>query len=130
MRTVLVERHLLNARRYSSAANLDLQLASLARRHDRHISGADWNVQRRTHRPAPHLSTRLTIHEHRITGARKRPLLGAESDELSRESLLFLAHERIASDEFAFLQLYEPAEVGFEGSDCVVDVGEYAGRVR
>ena len=45
-----------------------------------------------------------------------------ESDQLARDALLLLLRKRVAADEIAFVELDDPAEVGFERRDGGVDL--------
>src|SRR5512141_745183 len=122
MRAVLVEGRLLYHAGYALSANLDLEPGTRGRAFRRNVCCADGNVQRRAHRPAPHLPTRRTIHENRIPVPGKRALTGGKTDELSLDAILFLANEGVAPHEVAFLQLDEPLKICLERRDGVVDI--------
>ena len=49
-------------------------------------------------------------------------VIGDEADELARDATLLLPDERVASDELALGELYEPAEVRLERRRRIVDV--------
>src|SRR5687767_10143216 len=92
---VFVERHLLHGGGDALAADLDLEQRSFGGRFGWEIRGADRNSQRRAHRSASDLATRLPGSEHGITVARERALGRRESNQPARESLLLLTHERV-----------------------------------
>src|SRR5688572_18353391 len=118
---VLVERRLHDRGADPLATNVDLELRPFLRAGQREIGSADRLAQGWTHRATAHLTGLLSLVEHGMPVSRDgSAVVHREADETTREPLLLLLQQRVASHEVALVQLREPAKVGFERRHGVV----------
>src|SRR5512133_2849468 len=122
MASVLPERHLRDRRRHALAALVDLDVVPHHRVRGGHIARANRETARRAHRAAADVAAWSTVHEDRIAVPRERLVGDGEAHELLRHAGRLLLLERRLAHEIALLELHQPAEVGLERRDRVVNV--------
>src|SRR5258708_1095853 len=78
------------------------------------ITESDVLVQGRRRSAAGHPTSRCSIDVHFITIAADATAFHFESNQIARDALLLLLHQRSAADEIALVELRDPCEVRFK----------------
>src|SRR5437660_5888881 len=117
-----VKRCLHNFRAYQPAANIYLNLLALVRKLDWNVCHPDILFQVGGRASRSNFTDRRAIDYHCLSVARNPSFCHFKSHQPAFHSFFFLFRKFVAADEVAFVELGDPAEIGFEERSGFVDL--------